>query len=201
MTAPCPVCQVPCPAERLQFEDRGAQVEQTITRCLAHGRRVVWVRAEPEPEPEPAPAPPPARRVGYDAEHVCGYCGTRFRTAFRLKRYCSFGCRIDAKLKKLEQERRARGARERPRRQSIRQARTCVREGCEKTFPVLSRNVGQRFCSRECAAQARQRPAQRLTAADLTRCCRRCGAQFRVSSKHSPQRFCSKPCGRRGARR
>lgn len=195
MTAPCPVCQVPCPAEVLVFDDRGQRVTQTITRCATHGRGVARDVAPSTTEPNSAAEPAPKQlAAGYRGEHACEGCGARFETTFPAKRFCSTECRVEVRRKQLEAQRRARGAPIRQRREKGAQAtRICALEACGAEFALLPGKPHQRFCSRPCADKGRQ--AQQQRAPRENRQCPTCGESFEVRAS-SLQRFCSRSCGR-----
>lgn len=190
--APCPLCLVSCPAEVLVFEDRGQRVTQTITRCATHGRGVARDVAPSTTEPNSAAEPAPRLAAGYRGEHACEGCGARFQTTFPGQRFCSMECRYEARRKRLEAQRRARGAPIRQRREKgARATRICALEACGAEFTLLPGKPHQRFCSRPCADKGRHPQQQRVPRE--SRQCPTCGESFEVRAS-SPQRFCSRSC-------
>lgn len=142
-----------------------------------------------------APEPEPKLAAGYRGEHACEGCGARFQITFPGQRFCSMECRYEARRKRLEAQRRARGAPIRQRREKgARATRICALEACGAEFTLLPGRPHQRFCSRPCADKGRHPQQQRVPRE--SRQCSTCGESFEVRAS-SPQRFCSKSCGRR----
>lgn len=137
--------------------------------------------------PTPALAPDEERRCARAA------CGAAFTVRPSLqRRFCSQRC---AGLLAWEASGRPRAVptaavqaapKPAPR---PRERRICARDGCERTFVVLSAARRQRFCSQSCAARATQPAPSREQ-----RTCPVCDRTFTVGRGRKRQQYCSCSC-------
>ncbi len=127
--------------------------------------RAIKTHLAPEKAPRPEPKTP---------DHMaCAGCGTSFRPAKSVQRYCSLECRPGGRARVLPD-------------------RQC--EACGRTF--RPRDVTRRYCSVACRRAGHRAPAVSYPAG-YCKCCGKVIAPSRSPNQKNVRVFCSKACSRK----